>query len=181
VSSLRRGVGGRGSPWLGQKYTRLHETHSICWLSSQFHFICMKFSLCSGASLYIDGVSGCARYLWDICGPWALCLLPNSALWAMSNYQMNCAIIYFCLLIGCRSNEPNDQISESRYVPTSILYAHGMSQRLLRLPPDMANINVMTYVAPMRCDAMRLPYLFDLSTYLRRRQVAKLRLLRLAS
>jgi len=88
---------------------------------------------------------------------------------------MNCAIIYFCLLIGCRSNEPNDQISESRYVATSILYAHGMSQRLLRLPPDMANINVMTYVAPMRCDAMRLPYLFDLSTYLRRRQVAKLR------
>jgi len=68
---------------------------------------------------------------------------------------MNCAIIYFCLLIGCRSNEPNDQISESRYLPSSILYAHGMSQRLLRLPPDMANINVMTYVAPMRCDAMR--------------------------
>jgi len=33
----------------------------------------------------------------------------------MSNYQMNCAIIYFCLLIGCRFNEPNDQISERRF------------------------------------------------------------------
>jgi len=93
----------------------------------------------------------------------------------MSNYQMNCAIIYFCLLIGCRSNEPNDQISESRYVATSILYAHGMSQRLLRLPPDMANINVMTYVAPMRCDAVAIPFrLIDLSPTTPSRQVTSI-------
>lgn len=54
---------GRGTPFgshreLGQKYpgTRVHGTHSICWLSSQFHFICMKFSLSSGLPPHIDNI-----------------------------------------------------------------------------------------------------------------------------
>lgn len=86
-------------------------THSICfyflanfisfaWLSfyvyvwvSLWQSICLSVRL---ASAYRFGHLAVPSVIW---------LLPNSTLWAMSNYQMNCAIIYFGLLIGCCANE----------------------------------------------------------------------------
>lgn len=154
-------------------YARIIHTHTVCvciyvcvcvvtvnlflfcFLANFIWFECIREVLCPGIRTWP------ARICWPSLGCWpfgclAVWLLANSSLWAMSNYQMNCAIIYFCLLIGCATNETQLQNRATRWA--EIWLSDWLTDRLSDCRSDWStegqrtgrlidccNINVLSY------------------------------------